>query len=104
MLADHDHVAIVQIVPAHALGLHVNAVRAVEILDEAGIDLSDDLTVVPADELAVDLQIVILSSADHDSSRPKLALEQGLAAAGEQNPADGMSGLRHTVRRHLTRG
>ena len=89
---------------AHALGLHVDAVRAVEILDEAGIDLGDDLTVVPADELAVDLQIVILSSADHDSSRPQLALEYGLAAAGEQNPANGMSGLRRSVRRRLDPG
>src|ERR1035438_7310339 len=45
-----------------------NHVGAVEVLTHAGVDLSADLTVMPADECAVDRQIVIRRASDHQAS------------------------------------
>ena len=68
------HVAVVQVMTPHAFGLHENAVGAVEILDQAGIGLRHDLAVMTADELAVDLYIVVRSPADHQTAGLELAL------------------------------
>src|SRR5450631_1095682 len=64
VLAHLDHVAVIEVVAPYALGLHVDSIGAVQVLDEAGGGLRHDLTVVPADELAVDLQIVVRCSTD----------------------------------------
>ena len=55
VLTDLHHVAVIQVVPPNAFGLHVNAVGAVEIFDQAGVRLRDNLAVMAADEFAVDL-------------------------------------------------
>jgi hypothetical protein len=55
MLADLHHVAVVQVMPPNAFGLHINPIGAVEIFDQARVRLRHDLAVMAADEFAVDL-------------------------------------------------
>src|SRR6266436_9464296 len=54
VLAHLNDVTVVEVVAPDAFGLHVNTVGTVQVLDEACVGLRHDLTVVPADELAVD--------------------------------------------------
>ena len=89
VLADNDDVAIVEIVAAHALGLHVDAVRAVEIFDHARVGGRDDLTVMAADKPAVDLQIVVRRAADDDPSNMSGDLMHRAAIGRDQHAADG---------------
>ena len=79
VLTDLHHVSVVQIVPTYALGLHINAVGTVEIFDEARVGMRNDVTVMPTDELAVDLQIIIRGPANHQAARLQFALHQGPA-------------------------
>jgi hypothetical protein len=60
VLADGHHVAIAQRMAPHTFALHHDAVGAVEVFDDRdAIAAGHDLAVVTADELAVDLQIVV---------------------------------------------
>ena len=85
VLTDRHHVTVVEIVIAHALGLQVDAVGAVQILDDAALRRGDDLAVMAADEAAVDLQIVGRRAADDEPSRMELVLAHGLAGRSQQD-------------------
>jgi len=65
--AEVDHVPVDQPVPPHALALQVDAVGAVEVLDHADRGADDDLRVMAAHELAVDLQVVVRRAANEDA-------------------------------------
>src|SRR5580658_8752733 len=94
----------------HALRLHEYAVRDVEILDDAGIQLSHDLAVMAADEFAVYGQVVIRGAADHQASRLEFSLPDRLALVRNQDPAHRLSsgrggprGLIHVEQLHAVR-
>src|SRR5487761_2061088 len=101
MLADGDDVAVVQIMAPNALRMHIDAVRAVQILDHATIGLREDLAVVPADELAVDLQVVVRGAACDGPARPQFPLHRRLAFVRYQNAADNLTRRRGGLHRAL---
>ena len=79
VLPDLHHVAVIEDATAHTLGAHVDTVRAVEIFQYAGLFGGNDLGVVAADVLAVDLQIVVGRAADDLAARHEVQLTHGLA-------------------------
>ena len=97
VLAENDDVAVVQVMAADALRLHVDAVRAVQVLEHATLESRRDLAVVPADELALDLHVVVDRAADDqapDAQRPFLDV---LAAVRDDDARE------HLVARHRAR-
>src|SRR5438046_1748987 len=70
MLADQDDIAVVQVMAAHASGLHVDPVGAVQVLDVARMGRGDHLAVMTADEAAVDLHVIVGRAADDDPPDP----------------------------------
>src|SRR5579863_8880171 len=77
VLADQHHVAVVEVVPAHARGLHVDAVGAVQVLDHARMSGGDDLAVVATDEAAVDVHVIVRSATDDHATDAQRNLLHG---------------------------
>ena len=91
--AELDHVARLQLVAAHALAVQEDAVGAVQVLDAAAVDGRDDLRVVAAHELAVDLQVVVGRAADRRSGPARAALRSIVAplSVSTSRPTGGCS-------------
>ena len=86
VLADADHVAVAQRVAAHALAANGDAVGAVEILDDGhAIAARDQLAVMPADEAAVDLQVVVRGAPDDLATRHQVQLTDRFALGGQHH-------------------
>src|SRR5579862_7979047 len=89
VLADHDHVAIVEVVAAHPPALHEDAVGAVEILDDAALGARDDLAVMAAHEAAVHLQVIVAGAADDGTSHLQRQLLGGATLGDQYHAAHG---------------
>src|SRR5450755_4442568 len=101
VFADDDDIAVVQVLTAHALGFHVNAVRAVQIFDDAGLRADDKLTVMPAHKTAVDLQVVIVRAAHNHASDAQRQLAYRAALRRYQHASeDRPRALKGAVRHH----
>src|SRR5450755_2146377 len=88
VFADNDDIAVVQVLTAHAFGFHVNAVRAVQIFDDAGLRADDKLTVMPAHETAVDLQVVIVRATHNHASDAQRQLPYRAALRRHQHASE----------------
>src|ERR1700676_5176772 len=77
VLADHDDIAVIEVVVAHALGVHEDAVGAVEVLDHAVVGRGDDLLVVPAADATLDLQVVGRGAVKDQTAAIQRALAAG---------------------------
>ena len=66
MVADRDHVAVLQRVLLDELAVDVGAVRAVEILEKRVVENVDDQRVMTADCSVVDANIVIRQAAEQE--------------------------------------
>src|SRR5690606_27620120 len=71
VLADLNHVAVPQDVMLDAARADVQPVRAVQVLDDALMKVRRHLRVMPRDELAADLQIVVRRAADDEAAGRK---------------------------------
>src|ERR1019366_2173282 len=89
VLTDVHDVAVVQIVTVHPPVLHINSVRAVEIFDDTVIAAAHDLAMVPADEHAVDLYVIIRRPSDHHAAWFQFPFEDGFAFERDENVSDG---------------
>jgi hypothetical protein len=88
VLADEHHVAVVQVMAAHAVGFHEDAVGAVQILDDARVLRRDDLAVVATDEAAVDVQVVVGRAADDHPALTQRDLLHRATVGGYQEPPE----------------
>ena len=95
--ADLDHVALCKLRAPDAPAAHEDAVGAVQVLDRAAVARRDDLGVMPAHELAVDLQVVVRGAPDHEPSRREQRLADHGALQREHEPADRRPHVRRGV-------
>src|SRR5450755_1860510 len=85
VFADDDDIAIIQVLTTYALGFDVDAVGAVQILDDAGLRTHDELTVMPTHKAAVDLQVIISGAPDDDAPDVQWQLTHGAALSRHQH-------------------
>src|SRR5690242_10820525 len=88
VLTDLNDVAIVKHASAHAFATQIDAVGAVQIFESCGLSGGDDLRVMTADVLAVDLQIVVGRAAHDEATEFQFALGHRLSADSENHSSE----------------